>query len=215
MTPAGLGKSTIIRSSRRVHRLGRLNRCEPVSRRALRVGPLDVIGGRPSRTTLELREEGVVRIYDIFFDYEVLLSTDAYIREVSAARTSKRPMSTAEYHYLWAATSSSARRALGSRGNRCSASRTSAPCRSTRRPPGLVHRDERGLAGAHRVAAAVRPSADVNKTSADRFDAKPRRQERHLDHRRPAARRTSYCRRSRRSRKCWASAKRGMTTTSR
>jgi deoxyhypusine synthase len=29
-----------------------------------------------------LREEGVVRIYDIFFDYEVLLSTDAFFREI-------------------------------------------------------------------------------------------------------------------------------------
>src|SRR5437773_2117964 len=49
---------------------------------------------------VELREEGVVRIYDIFFDYEVLLSTDAYIREVSAGPEFQRSMSTAEYHYL-------------------------------------------------------------------------------------------------------------------
>jgi len=42
----------------------------------------------------------VVRIYDIFFDYQVLLSTDAYIREVSAGPEFQRPMSTAEYHYL-------------------------------------------------------------------------------------------------------------------
>ncbi len=29
-----------------------------------------------------LREEGVVRIYDIFFDYDVLLSTDAFFRKI-------------------------------------------------------------------------------------------------------------------------------------
>src|SRR2546429_2117502 len=40
--------------------------------------------GTPFADDVELREEGVVRIYDIFFDYQVLLSTDAYIREVSA-----------------------------------------------------------------------------------------------------------------------------------
>src|SRR2546429_9292973 len=56
--------------------------------------------GTPFADDVELREEGVVRIYDIFFDYEVLLSTDAFIRDVSAAPEFQRPMSTAEYHYL-------------------------------------------------------------------------------------------------------------------
>src|SRR5574341_915406 len=40
--------------------------------------------GTPFANDVELREEGAVRIYDIFFDYDVLLSTDAYIRDVSA-----------------------------------------------------------------------------------------------------------------------------------
>ncbi|HEX4561285.1 MAG TPA: deoxyhypusine synthase [Gemmatimonadales bacterium] len=56
--------------------------------------------GTPFIDDVVLREEGVVRIYDIFFDYEVLLSTDAYIREVSAGPEFQRSMSTAEYHYL-------------------------------------------------------------------------------------------------------------------
>jgi deoxyhypusine synthase len=56
--------------------------------------------GSPFADDVELRTEGVVRIYDIFFDYEVLLSTDAYIREVSARPEFQHPMSTAEYHYL-------------------------------------------------------------------------------------------------------------------
>jgi deoxyhypusine synthase len=56
--------------------------------------------GTPHVNDVELREEGVVRIYDIFFDYKVLLSTDAFIREVSAREEFQRPMSSAEYHYL-------------------------------------------------------------------------------------------------------------------
>ncbi len=56
--------------------------------------------GTPHINDVELREQGVVRIYDIFFDYNVLLSTDAFIREVSAREEFQRPMSTAEYHYL-------------------------------------------------------------------------------------------------------------------
>jgi deoxyhypusine synthase len=47
-----------------------------------------------------LRAEGVVRIYDILFDYKVLLETDAYLREVMQAPEFERDMSTAELHYL-------------------------------------------------------------------------------------------------------------------
>src|SRR5947207_89266 len=56
--------------------------------------------GTPFANDVELREHGVVRIYDVFFDYEVLLSTDAYVRQVSARPEFQRSMSTAEYHYL-------------------------------------------------------------------------------------------------------------------
>lgn len=49
---------------------------------------------------VELREEGVVRIYDIFFDYEVLLQTDAFFRKIIAAPEFQKPMSSAEFHYL-------------------------------------------------------------------------------------------------------------------
>lgn len=56
--------------------------------------------GRHDADDVALREEGVVRIYDIFFDYSVLLSTDAFIRDVSARDEFQRPMSSAEYHYL-------------------------------------------------------------------------------------------------------------------
>ncbi len=47
-----------------------------------------------------LREDGVVRIYDVLFDYEVLLKTDAYLREVMESDEFCRDMSTAELHYL-------------------------------------------------------------------------------------------------------------------
>ena len=47
-----------------------------------------------------LREEGVVRIYDIFFDYDVLLSTDAFFRQIIRAPEFQRTMSSAEFHNL-------------------------------------------------------------------------------------------------------------------
>jgi len=47
-----------------------------------------------------LREESVIRIYDIFFHYDVLLSTDAFYRELLASPEFDCPMSTAEFHHL-------------------------------------------------------------------------------------------------------------------
>ena len=52
--------------------------------------------GRPGADDVVLREQGVVRIYDIFFDYRVLLHTDAFVREVSARPEFQRPMTSAE-----------------------------------------------------------------------------------------------------------------------
>jgi deoxyhypusine synthase len=46
-----------------------------------------------------LREDGVVRIYDVLFDYRVLLETDAYLRQVMRADEFHRDMSTAELHH--------------------------------------------------------------------------------------------------------------------
>ncbi|MFN7931608.1 MAG: deoxyhypusine synthase [Blastocatellia bacterium] len=56
--------------------------------------------GNHQISDVTLREEGVVRIYDIFFDYDVLLSTDAFFREIIRAEEFQREMSTAEFHYL-------------------------------------------------------------------------------------------------------------------
>ena len=56
--------------------------------------------GNSQESDVVLREEGIVRIYDIFFDYDVLLSTDAFFREVIRGEEFQRPMSSAEFHYL-------------------------------------------------------------------------------------------------------------------
>jgi len=55
--------------------------------------------GTPFANDVALREQGIVRIYDIFFDYEVLLETDAFFRKVIAAPEFQKAMSTAEFHY--------------------------------------------------------------------------------------------------------------------
>jgi len=47
-----------------------------------------------------LRREGVIRIYDILFDYNVLLDTDNYLRAIMAEKPFSKEMGTAELHYL-------------------------------------------------------------------------------------------------------------------
>ncbi len=60
---------------------------------------LKMFQGSPEADDVALRDAGVVRIYDIFFDYHVLLSTDAFFREVARNQEFQHPMSSAEFHY--------------------------------------------------------------------------------------------------------------------
>ena len=56
--------------------------------------------GNAHTSDITLRAEEVVRIYDIFFDYSVLLDTDAFFRRIIEGPEFQRSMSTAEFHYL-------------------------------------------------------------------------------------------------------------------
>jgi deoxyhypusine synthase len=60
---------------------------------------LKMFQGSAEADDVALRQAGVVRIYDIFFDYRVLLSTDAFFRELARADEFQHSMSTAEFHY--------------------------------------------------------------------------------------------------------------------
>jgi deoxyhypusine synthase len=60
---------------------------------------LEMHQGSAQADDTALREAGIVRIYDIFFDYDVLISTDKFIRETAAQDEFQHPMSSAEFHY--------------------------------------------------------------------------------------------------------------------
>ena len=55
--------------------------------------------GSPFLDDRILRRESVIRIYDILFNYEVLLDTDEFIRRVIRAPEFQKDMSTAEFHH--------------------------------------------------------------------------------------------------------------------
>ena len=60
---------------------------------------LPMHAGSPFLDDRVLRDEGVVRIYDVLFDYEVLLDTDAFFRQVLDLPEFQTRMGTAEFHY--------------------------------------------------------------------------------------------------------------------
>lgn len=77
---------------------------------------LPLHGGSPFVPDRELRDAGLVRIYDILFEHSVLLDTDAFFRRVIRGDEFQRPMSTAEFHYLCGGYLAERERALGSTG---------------------------------------------------------------------------------------------------
>lgn len=56
--------------------------------------------GSPFLDDVDLHRDGIIRIYDIVFDYHVLLDTDAFVREVIQGPEFQRTMGTDEFHYL-------------------------------------------------------------------------------------------------------------------
>jgi len=61
---------------------------------------LNLQRGSPHTPDLELRREGVIRIYDVLFEYDVLLETDRFFRSMAGAEEFQRTMSSAEFHHL-------------------------------------------------------------------------------------------------------------------
>ena len=173
MTPAGLGMSTIIP----LVEAGFLDWIVSTGANLYHDAHfglgLAMHRGTPFADDVELREEGVVRIYDIFFDYEVLLSTDAFIRDVSAAPEFQRPMSTAEYHYLLGGYILEREKALGlSRKSLLGvAHQCGVPIYTSSPGDSSIGMNvaEQALTGSR---LRFDPSADVNETSAIVFDAK-------------------------------------------
>ena len=100
MTPAGIGMSTIIPLLESGFVDWIVSTGANLYHDAHFALGLALHQGTPFADDVVLRDKGVVRIYDIFFDYSVLLSTDAFIREVSARPEFQKSMSSAEYHYL-------------------------------------------------------------------------------------------------------------------
>lgn len=54
----------------------------------------------PNHDDIQLRKDGIIRIYDILFPAKVLYDTDAFIRDVIKTEPFQKTMGTSEFHYL-------------------------------------------------------------------------------------------------------------------
>ena len=61
---------------------------------------MDMHQSRPGLDDLKLRENQVIRIYDIVFDYENLLGTDKFYRTLCRSKPFQETFGTAEFHHL-------------------------------------------------------------------------------------------------------------------
>jgi deoxyhypusine synthase len=113
MTPAGIGMSTLIPLLEAGFVDWMVSTGANLYHDAHFALGMSMHRGNPFADDVELREQGVVRIYDIFFDYAVLLKTDEFIRQVSMREEFQRPLSSAEYHYLLGGYVRERERALG------------------------------------------------------------------------------------------------------
>jgi deoxyhypusine synthase len=134
---------------------------------------LEMHRGRPNLDDRELWDAGVVRIYDILFDYEVLLQTDAFFRRVMAEPEFQREMGTAEFHHLAGKYVAEREKALGGRkasvlaaAHRCGVPVfTSSPGDSSI-GMNVAEMELRGF------GLRINPSRDVNETAAIVWEAK-------------------------------------------
>ena len=131
--------------------------------------------GNATESDVVLREEGVVRIYDIFFDYDVLLSTDAFFRKVIRAPEFQRPMSSAEFHWLCGKYVAERERMLGigSKSLLSAAHRCGVPLYTSSPGDSSIGMNVAALQ-LEGYACTIDPNCDVNETASIVLDAKRR-----------------------------------------
>jgi deoxyhypusine synthase len=131
--------------------------------------------GNPQQSDLVLREEGVVRIYDIFFDYDVLLSTDAFFRKVIQGPEFQRAMSSAEFHAKCGMYVHERERALGLKQKSLlsAAYRAGVPVYTSSPGDSSIGMNVAALA-LEGNRCTIDPNLDVNETASIVLDAKRR-----------------------------------------
>ncbi|MCX5772813.1 MAG: deoxyhypusine synthase [Candidatus Hydrogenedentes bacterium] len=128
--------------------------------------------GSPFVNDTVLRENGIVRIYDVLFSYDVLLDTDRFYYELMFADEFQRTMGTAEFHNLVGKYLAAREEALGVKGTSVlvAAYRADVPVYTS--SPGDSSIGMNVAAAALKGSrCAIDPSLDVNETAAIVYEA--------------------------------------------
>jgi deoxyhypusine synthase len=136
---------------------------------------MDLHQSRPGLNDLELRENQVIRIYDIVFDYENLLGTDRFYRTLCRGDLFQRTFGTAEFHHLVGKYLAAREDETGRRGRSllAAAYRAAVPVFTSSPGDSSIGMN---LAALQLEGSALRidPLRDVNQSAAIVYDAKRR-----------------------------------------
>ena len=128
--------------------------------------------GSPFENDTVLRENGIVRIYDVLFSYDVLLDTDRFYYELMFVEEFQRTMGTAEFHHLVGKYLEAREEALGLKGTSLlvAAYRADVPVYTSSPGDSSIGMNvaAAALKGSH---CAIDPSLDVNETAAIVYEA--------------------------------------------
>ena len=134
---------------------------------------MDMHQSRPGLDDRLLRENQVIRIYDIVFDYENLLGTDRFYRTLCRGEAFQRAMGTAEFHHLVGKYVSAREEATGRKGKSLlgAAYRNAVPVFTSSPGDSSIGMN---LAALQLEGSALRidPLCDVNQSAAIVYDAK-------------------------------------------
>ncbi|MFQ5766634.1 MAG: deoxyhypusine synthase [Acidobacteriota bacterium] len=175
LTPAGLGQSVIIPMIRAGFVDWIISTGANLYHDAHFGLGLTMHRGHPNLDDRLLRRQGVVRIYDILFDYNVLLKTDLFLRHIMEADIFQERMSSARLHHLIGQFLAAREDELGLKDT-CllsTAYRTGVPCYVSSPGDSSIGMNVAAL-NLHQRGPTIDPSTDVNETAAIVYDAKKR-----------------------------------------
>jgi deoxyhypusine synthase len=136
---------------------------------------MDLHQSRPGLDDHRLRQEQVIRIYDVVFDYENLLGTDRFYRTLCAGEAFGKTMGTAEFHHLVGKYLAAREEETGRRGHSllAAAYRSAVPVFTSSPGDSSIGMN---LAALQLEGSALRldPLRDVNQSAALVWDAKKR-----------------------------------------
>jgi deoxyhypusine synthase len=128
---------------------------------------------QPNQDDIELRKEGIIRIYDILFSADVLFDTDAFVRTLLKAPEFNKTMSTAEFHNLIGNAVNQVENNIGTQKTSILAAcyRNNVPIYTSSPGDSTFGMNLAAMQLKNETACVIDPSLDVNETSAIVWDA--------------------------------------------